>query len=83
MKNVTGIDAALETTKSADLPCDLADFCEDNGIIISATSAEIARKIWDAASEDGYLQAEDMLMLFPGRPELHTATRLVTALRLA
>jgi len=37
---------------------------------------EIAR----AADDGGTLQAEDMLALFPGRPELHSAATMKTAL---
>lgn len=45
------------------------------------TAAHV-REIWQAADDEGTIQAWDMVRLFPGRPTLHTTTSLKHALAL-
>ena len=51
--------------------------------LLETSDEEIAARaqaIYDASDDEGIIQAEDMLVLFPSRPESHTTTRLYTAL---
>ena len=41
---------------------------------------ELATRIYDECDDSGVIQAAAMLRCFPGRPTLHTTTRLYTAL---
>jgi len=44
---------------------------------------EYWQRVADAADDGGTIQAGDMVDLFPGRPEMHTAANVLHALRVA
>ena len=50
---------------------------------ITKKNLATARRIARRADEGGIIQAADMVRLFPGRPTMHTTTRLRDAWRLA
>lgn len=57
------------------------DYCTDNNLPLPK-DAETANAAWEVMdAEDGTIQAADMVRLFPGRPEMHTATTFRALLR--
>lgn len=56
----------------------LREFTADHNIRIRDEA--VALRVWLAASDDGYIQADQAVALFPGQPELHSTMRLATAL---
>jgi hypothetical protein len=50
---------------------------------MTTTNTAKLTRIIRASDDEGTIQADDMLRLFPGRPTLHTATDVRTALAAA
>lgn len=60
----------------------IVDYCADKSIPLP-TDIEKANAAWDVADAcDCTIQAEDMVALFPGAPEMHTATTFGSLVRL-
>lgn len=47
---------------------------------MGTSSARTIRAIWFASDNEGTIQAEDMLRLFPGHPQLHSTSSMLHAL---
>ncbi|MFH1833509.1 MAG: hypothetical protein ABH877_00675, partial [bacterium] len=47
---------------------------------VPVAEADRARELVEAADEGGVIQAADMVGIFPGRPEMHVTTMLLSAL---
>jgi hypothetical protein len=66
----------------AELNPEIADFCADNDLPLP-TDIETANAAWDVADAcDTTIQAQDMVRLFPGQPEMHTTTTFRALARL-
>lgn len=75
------IEAVEETCTG--VPTYLAEWLTDNHMVCSPQHVALATEVFDAASEDGTIQAEQMVALFPASRHLHCTTSLRRAMELA
>jgi hypothetical protein len=59
-------------------------YCDREYVAVAKPGEKaVAKAIYRAANDEGTIQAEDMLEMFPGQPTLHTASSIYRAFRAA